>query len=191
MKPPEMLTSPKAARCFHGFIQLQHQEEGGVGGTQRAPPVLAARPGLCDSNRGGEHHARVWHLLQGGLGLMALLEGEMITLKYQVWSSLLPAPQRWLCRRSRTHLLRHAGRRLRLFSQLMSGLERLPRSDAGGGNVAEGQPAAAATAACAWARLGPVPMGRFLDLQPSTGGFPGMSCCSGAWEEQQHHWVMP
>lgn len=32
--------------------------------------------------------------------------------------------------------------------------------------MAEGRPAAVATAACTWACLGPTPMGRLLDLQP-------------------------
>lgn len=52
-----------------------------------------------------------------------------------------------------------------MFSQLMSSLERLPRSYAGEEAWQRGRPAAVATTACTWARLGPVPMGRLLDLQ--------------------------
>lgn len=81
--PPEMLTSPKAARSFHGFIQLRHQEEGCAGRPRAHPRCWQPGWGYVTQTE-VENTSRIWHLLQDGSRFTALLKGGMIILKYQV-----------------------------------------------------------------------------------------------------------
>lgn len=76
--------APRLQGASMGLSSCSTRRTEAWGGPREHPQCWQPGQGYATLDRGGEHHARVWHLLQGGSGLMALLEGEMITLKYQV-----------------------------------------------------------------------------------------------------------